>query len=208
MRSSMEAENVEHKLIVLGNQGVGKTALVTRLVYDVFEDINTSTIGMDFFTKTIFLEDRPIRFKMWDTAGQERFHCLLPAYLRDSTIALIVYDITKKASFDDVSNWMLKIRSERGNNVVIILIGNKSDAHANRQVEYEEALTKAEMMNISFIETSAKTGANINELLQMILFPEQPYLRPYHTIEKTWKEKILLGGGSASQHSLNKRCSC
>ena len=84
----------KYKLVFLGNQSVGKTSIITRFMYDTFDSTYQATIGIDFITKTMYLEDRTIRLQLWDTAGQERFRSLLPSYIRDSTVAVVVYDIT------------------------------------------------------------------------------------------------------------------
>ncbi|OXT10122.1 hypothetical protein B9K03_11710, partial [Rothia sp. Olga] len=90
----------KYKIVFLGEQGVGKTSLITRFMYDTFDDHYQATIGIDFLSKTMYLDDKTIRLQLWDTAGQERFRSLIPSYIRDSRVAIIVYDITKKKSFE------------------------------------------------------------------------------------------------------------
>jgi Ras-related protein Rab-6A len=92
------------KLVFLGEQSVGKTSLITRFMYDSFDNTYQATIGIDFLSKTMYLEDRTVRLQLWDTAGQERFRSLIPSYIRDSTVAVVVYDITNANSFHQVHN--------------------------------------------------------------------------------------------------------
>merc|ERR1711977_165462 len=108
------------KLVFLGEQSVGKTSLITRFMYDSFD--------------TMYLEDRTVRLQLWDTAGQERFRSLIPSYIRDSSVAIIVYDITNRQSFSSVQKWHDDVRAERGSEVIVVLVGNKTDLKEKRQV--------------------------------------------------------------------------
>merc|ERR1719428_2806588 len=141
------------KLVFLGEQSVGKTSLITRFMYDSFDNTYQATIGIDFLSKTMYLEDRTVRLQLWDTAGQERFRSLIPSYIRDSTVAVVVYDITNRASFLNTTKWVEDVRTERGNDVIIILVGNKTDLADRRQVSTEEGEEKAKESGIMFIET-------------------------------------------------------
>lgn len=99
------------KLVFLGEQSVGKTSLITRFMYDTFDNTYQATIGIDFLSKTMYLEDRTVRLQLWDTAGQERFRSLIPSYIRDSSVAVVVYDITSTASFANTSKWVDDVRA-------------------------------------------------------------------------------------------------
>ncbi|KAK7237092.1 retrograde vesicle-mediated transport protein [Aureococcus anophagefferens] len=107
----------KYKLVFLGDQGVGKTCIINRFVYDSFDKNYQATIGIDFLSKTMYLEDRTVRLQLWDTAGQERFRSLIPSYIRDSSVAVVVYDTTARASFLDSSKWIADVRAERGDDV-------------------------------------------------------------------------------------------
>ncbi|KYM77540.1 Ras-related protein Rab-6A [Atta colombica] len=122
-----------------------------------------ATIGIDFLSKTMYLEDRTVRLQLWDTAGQERFRSLIPSYIRDSTVAVVVYDITNANSFHQTSKWIDDVRTERGSDVIIMLVGNKTDLSDKRQVSTEEGERKAKELNVMFIETSAKAGYNVKQ---------------------------------------------
>ncbi|KAJ1974255.1 GTPase Ryh1 [Dimargaris xerosporica] len=156
------------KLVFLGEQSVGKTSIITRFMYDTFDNAYQATIGIDFLSKTMYLEDRTVRLQLWDTAGQERFRSLIPSYIRDSSVAVVVYDITNRASFANTSKWIDDVRSERGSDVIIVLVGNKTDLNEKRQVTVEEGDKKAREYNVMFIETSAKAGHNVKTLFKRI----------------------------------------
>ncbi|TPX36315.1 hypothetical protein SmJEL517_g01482 [Synchytrium microbalum] len=156
------------KLVFLGEQSVGKTSLITRFMYDTFDNTYQATIGIDFLSKTMYLEDRTVRLQLWDTAGQERFRSLIPSYIRDSSVAVVVYDITNRNSFMNTSKWVDDVRAERGNDVIIVLVGNKTDLSDKRQVSTEEGEKKSKEFNVMYIETSAKAGYNVKTLFRKI----------------------------------------
>jgi len=152
----------------LGDEAAGKTCLVRRYMYDTFEEGIQATIGMDFQSKTVYLEDRTLRLQLWDTAGQERFRSLIPSYIRDAAAAVVVYDITRRKCFDAVRKWVEDVRNERGSGVLIMLVGNKSDLASAREVSEEEGKALAKDLDVLFVETSAKLGSNIKELFQQV----------------------------------------
>ncbi|CAE6412422.1 unnamed protein product [Rhizoctonia solani] len=145
------------KIVLLGDQSVGKTSLITRFMYDTFDNTYQATIGIDFLSKTMYLDDRT-----------ERFRSLIPSYIRDSSVAIVVYDITNRASFMSTNKWIDDVRSERGSDVIIVLVGNKADLSDKRQVTVEEATQRANELNIMFMETSAKAGHNVKTLFKKI----------------------------------------
>ncbi|KAJ2161916.1 GTPase Ryh1 [Coemansia sp. RSA 552] len=159
---------MKHKLVFLGEQGAGKTSVITRFMYDTFDTTYQATIGIDFLSKTMYLEDRTVRLQLWDTAGQERFRSLVPSYIRDSSVALVVYDITNREGFAQTSKWIDIVHAERGNDVLIVLVGNKTDLNAGRQVSTEEGERKARDLNVMFMETSAKAGHNVKALFKKV----------------------------------------
>ena len=122
---------------------MGKTSIITRFMYDQFDKAYQATIGIDFLSKTMYLEDRTVRLQLWDTAGQERFRSLIPSYIRDSHVAVVVFDITNRESFEATSKWIADVRAQRGNDVVIVLVGNKTDLAAQRQVTTAELEARA-----------------------------------------------------------------
>ncbi|WVZ10164.1 hypothetical protein V8G54_014694 [Vigna mungo] len=179
----------KYKLVFLGDQSVGKTSIITRFMYDKFDNTYQATIGIDFLSKTMYLEDRTVRLQLWDTAGQERFRSLIPSYIRDSSVAVIAYDVASRQTFLNTSKWIEEVRSERGNDVIIVLVGNKTDLVDKRalccplkeragfdprlwllelQVSTEEGEAKSRELNVMFIEASAKAGFNIKALFRKI----------------------------------------
>lgn len=160
----------KYKIVFLGEQGVGKTSLITRFMYDTFDDHYQATIGIDFLSKTMYLDDKTIRLQLWDTAGQERFRSLIPSYIRDSRVAIVVYDITKKKSFEFIDKWIEDVKNERGEeNVILCIVGNKTDLSDERQVSTEEGEQKAKILGAKiFMETSTKAGYNVKNLFKKI----------------------------------------
>ncbi|KAK2980553.1 hypothetical protein RJ640_027569, partial [Escallonia rubra] len=114
-----------------------------------------ATIGIDFLSKTMYLEDRTVRLQLWDTAGQERFRSLIPSYIRDSSVAVIVYDVASRQSFLNTSKWIEEVRTERGSDVIVVLVGNKTDLVDKRQVSIEEGEAKARDLNALFRKIAA-----------------------------------------------------
>lgn len=159
----------KYKLVFLGDQSVGKTSIITRFMYDNFDRHYQATIGIDFLSKTMYLEDRTVRLQLWDTAGQERFRSLIPSYIRDSSVAVVVYDISNRASFLNTTKWAEDVRAERGNDVVICLVGNKTDlGNDKRQVSTEEGEDCARKDGLLFMECSAKAGYNVKSLFRKL----------------------------------------
>lgn len=159
------------KIIIVGNSGVGKTSILTRYTDDVFTESFISTIGVDFRFKTIPIENKytnkieTIKLQIWDTAGQERFKNITSAYYRNADGLVIVYDITDKKSFSNITNWISEAKSYMENTIPIIIIGNKSDRE-DRQVSYEELEEFSKKYNFLYLETSAREENNI-ELIFM-----------------------------------------
>ncbi|KAL1823479.1 hypothetical protein DCAR_0311385 [Daucus carota subsp. sativus] len=158
----------KYKLVFLGDQSVGKTSIITRFMYDKFDTTYQATIGIDFLSKTMYLEDRTVRLQLWDTAGQERFRSLIPSYIRDSSVAVIVYDVANRQSFLNTAKWIEEVRTERGNDAIIVLVGNKTDLVEKRQVSIEDGDAKSRESDVMFMETSAKAGFNIKPLFRKI----------------------------------------
>lgn len=161
----------KYKIVFLGDQSVGKTSLITRFMYDTFDETYAATIGIDFLSKTMYLEEgKTIRLQLWDTAGQERFRSLIPSYIRDSHVAVICYDITNKKSFDNLDKWIKDVKLERGDDVIIVLVGNKLDlATDKRQVSLEDVEILQNKIGAKFfIETSTKANHNVKLLFKKI----------------------------------------
>jgi len=151
------------KVVLLGEGRVGKTCLCLRYVQNSFSDQQQSTIQATYLDKRLNVGKRSVRLMIWDTAGQERFHALGPIYYRDANGALLVYDITDRESFNKVRNWVKELRGIVGQNIVLVIAGNKSDMAKKRQVDDEEAKAYAESVGATHLLCSAKTGKMVNE---------------------------------------------
>mmetsp|Transcript_37745 Transcript_37745/g.88639 ORF Transcript_37745/g.88639 Transcript_37745/m.88639 type:complete len:198 (-) Transcript_37745:77-670(-) len=153
------------KLVLLGDASVGKSCLVVRFAKGEFYEYQEPTIGAAFMTQTVSLNTEVVKFEIWDTAGQERYKSLVPMYYRGAAAAVIVFDITSKESFDAAKAWVTELQNS---DTLIALAGNKSDLEANRAVDKEAARTYADQNGLIYMETSAKTGQNVNELFNEI----------------------------------------
>jgi len=199
----------KYKLVFLGEQAVGKTSIITRFMYDTFDTTYQATIGIDFLSKTMYLDDRTVRLQLWDTAGQERFRSLIPSYIRDSSVAVVVYDITNKSSFQNCDKWIEDVRAERGNEVVVMLVGNKTDLNDKRQVTTEEGEAKAKKLNVLFIETSAKSNHNIKQMFRKLAesLPGQDAAKGGASSTGGQNIDIQVGNKGANS-SGGKSCAC
>ncbi|XP_065176286.1 ras-related protein Rab-5B-like [Sycon ciliatum] len=158
----------QFKLVLLGESAVGKSSLVLRFVKGQFHEYQESTIGAAFLTQTVQLDDATVKFEIWDTAGQERYHSLAPMYYRGAQAAIVVYDITNLDSFGRAKTWVKELQRQASPNIVIALAGNKSDLANKRMVDLDEAQAYADDNNLLFMETSAKTAMNVNEVFMAI----------------------------------------
>ena len=156
------------KIIILGSSEVGKTSILKRYFNNQFVQNKISTIGVDFITKYFKFNNQIIKCNYIDTAGQEVFKAIAKNYLKGTDGAVLVYDITKKESFDLILEWIEDIRMNNKENIGKILFGNKSDLSENREVSLGEGEQLASNLGCSFFEGSAKTGENINEALNEI----------------------------------------
>ncbi|CAE7316879.1 RABD2C [Symbiodinium sp. CCMP2456] len=156
------------KLVLIGDSGAGKSCLLLRFADDAFTDSYITTIGVDFRFKTIPVDKKTIKLQIWDTAGQERFRTITSAYYRGADGIILVYDICDRESFNHVDEWLNEVNRYVNENTCKILIGNKCDMTAERQVSTEEAKKKAEDLGIAFIECSAKDATNVEAAFQMM----------------------------------------
>tara|TARA_B100001250_G_C19691238_1_gene740380 strand:+ start:471 stop:1064 length:594 start_codon:yes stop_codon:yes gene_type:complete len=169
----MNPSTFSYKVVLLGDSSVGKSSVAIRFSKNEFSEFQESTIGAAFLTKTI--NDRKsinpndkVRFEIWDTAGQERYHSLAPMYYRGAKAAMVVYDITSELSFEKAKEWVNELQQSANENMIISLVGNKTDIEYLRKVEKDKAIEYANQNDLVFLETSAKSGDNITETFNRI----------------------------------------
>jgi Ras-related protein Rab-1A len=151
------------KVLIIGDSGVGKSALLIRFTEDTFSEYYISTIGVDFKIRTIEQDGKHIKLQIWDTAGQERFRTITTSYYRGAHGIMIVYDVTDAESFTNIKQWLTEINRYGSDTATKLLIGNKSDQVSKRVISTQSGKEFAESLNIDFIETSAKNASNIDE---------------------------------------------
>ncbi|KAL3622295.1 Ras-related protein raba3 [Castilleja foliolosa] len=158
-----DADKIEYvfKVVVIGDSAVGKTQLLSRFAKNEFCLDSKSTIGVEFQTRTVKIKSKIIKAQIWDTAGQERYRAVTSAYYRGALGAMLVYDVTKRQSFDHVARWVEELRAHADSSIVIMLVGNKADLVDLRTVTTEDAVEFAENQGLYFFETSALSGENV-----------------------------------------------
>ena len=157
-----------YKIVVIGDINVGKTSILSRFRYGSFEPEYMPTLGIDFFTKNLFFEDKTIRLILWDTAGEERFRSLIPSYLKNADCIIIVYDITNKDSFYSLNHWLNDAKENTIEGTIFVVCGNKTDLKEKRAVTTEEINDYMKKNELIYIECSAKNGEGIKELFNTI----------------------------------------
>ena len=148
----------KYKLIFLGDQGVGKSCILNRFMNDTFSEEYQATIGLDFQSKNVQIDNQDIHLLLYDTAGQEKFRSLIPMYTRDANIILLVYDVTSKESFNNLSIWLNDLNNIKKEEVIFAVVGNKIDLDDRKEVNSDEGENFAKEHDFIFAEISAKTG--------------------------------------------------
>ena len=170
--STISPEIPKHKLIFLGDQSVGKSCIMNRFMNDTFTEDYQATIGLDFQSKNVQIDNQDIHLLLYDTAGQEKFRSLIPMYTRDANIILLVYDISNKDSFVNLSQWLKDLTNVNMDEVILCIVGNKIDLNDKRAVNAEEGKKFAEERGFIFQEISAKTGEGFSDLFYKNLFEQ------------------------------------
>ncbi|XP_038196466.1 ras-related protein Rab-17 [Arvicola amphibius] len=156
------------KLVLLGSSSVGKTSLVLRYIKQDFNSV-LPTVGCAFFTKVVDVGSSFLKLEIWDTAGQEKYHSVCHLYFRGANAALLVYDITRKDSFHQAQQWLEDLEKEfQPGEVVVMLVGNKTDLGEERQVSFQEGKEFAESKSLLFMETSVKQNYQVSEVFDTI----------------------------------------
>ncbi|KAL6632707.1 GTPase [Neocallimastix californiae] len=181
------------KVVLIGDSGVGKSNLLSRFTRNEFNLESKSTIGVEFATRSIQVDSKTIKAQIWDTAGQERFRAITSAYYRGAVGALLVYDIAKQVTYENVNVWLKELRDHADSSIVVMLVGNKSDLGHLRAVSTDDAKKFAAENNLSFIETSALDSSNVELAFTKIL------TEIYRTVSSKALESSDNANGPSSQ---------
>ena len=166
-----EDDNYEmmFKVVLVGDSFVGKTNIMSKYLKNEFHEDSKATVGVEFGSRQFNIEGHVVKAQIWDTAGQERYKAITSAYYKGAKGAFIVYDITRKESFENVTKWAEQLKSTADKNLTIIIVGNKTDLEDQRQVTSEEGQNKANSLESAFIETSAASGSNLDKAFEMMI---------------------------------------
>jgi Ras-related protein Rab-1A len=162
--ASAEPYDYLFKLLLIGDSGVGKSCLLLRFTDDTYTESYISTIGVEFKIRNITIDGQDVKLQIWDTAGQERFRTITSSYYRGAHGIALVYDVTDLGSFDNIKAWTEEVKRYASEDVICILVGNKSDLETKRQVDYVTAKEYADSKEWTFVETSAKNDVNVTEM--------------------------------------------
>ena len=179
------------KLILIGDASVGKTNILTKYLKNEFDPNSKATVGVELGTKNIQIDNKIIKVQIWDTAGQERYKAITSTYYKGAKGAIIVYDITRKITFDNIEKWIGDLKVNGDENIIIFLVGNKSDLNDNREVSKEDGLNKSEKFNIPFLETSALCGENIPKVFEELI--QKVYINNKEELVEHNKKEIKKG---------------
>jgi Ras-related protein Rab-11A len=156
-------------VVLVGDSGVGKSNLLSRFTKGEFYEETKSTIGVEFAVKSVSVENKTIKAQIWDTAGQERYRAITSAYYRSAVGAMLVYDISKKDTFDNIERWLTELRQHADSNITIMLVGNKSDLKHLREIPEDRATSFCEEHGLNLVETSAKDNSNVEFAFQKLI---------------------------------------
>ena len=194
------------KLILIGDSSVGKSNILLKYLKGEFDKNSKATVGVEFGTKNIMINNKKIKIQIWDTAGQERYRSITSAYYKGAKGALIVYDITRKNTFDNIDKWISDLKLNGDKNICILIVGNKSDLNQQREVDKELGKKKAEMFKTAFMETSALNGENISKAFEEVI--EQIYQLNKNAFEENAKKDIDRGVNLNENKDDNKKKCC
>ena len=167
----MDEENYEmmFKVVLVGDSFVGKTNIMSKYLKNEFHEDSKATVGVEFGSKQFNIQGHQVKAQIWDTAGQERYKAITSAYYKGAKGAFIVYDISRKNTFDSISRWVSDITATADKKITLILIGNKSDLEDQRQVTKEQGEEKAKEFGLAFLETSASSGDNLEKAFSLMI---------------------------------------
>ena len=206
----MEDDNYEFmfKVVLVGDSFVGKTNIMSKYLKNEFHEDSKATVGVEFGSKQFNVEGHSIKVQIWDTAGQERYKAITSAYYKGAKGAFIVYDITRKNSFESIDKWINDVTAVADKKITIVLIGNKSDLEDQRQVTKEQGEDKANKLQVAFLETSAFSGENLEKAFQMMI--KEVYQKCHEEMMSEGDVDIIKGGEDINlakkNNSGEKKC--
>ncbi|CAD6216967.1 unnamed protein product [Miscanthus lutarioriparius] len=212
-----QSQDYLFKIVLLGDSSVGKSNLLARFARNEFYPNSKSTIGVEFQTQKLVIDGKEIKAQIWDTAGQERFRAVTSAYYRGAVGALLVYDISRRQTFDSVGRWLNELHTHSDMNVVTILVGNKTDLKHAREVSTAEGQALAEAQGLFFMETSALDSSNVAAAFQTVVKEIYSILsrKVFQSLEQKKSElqslsnrKAVVLQGEANQTSSGGRWCC
>ena len=213
MKESEEKEK-KYKIVMLGDQNVGKTSIINRFKHNKFVGNIEPTLALDFQSKEIFIDNINVKLLLYDTAGQEKFRTLIPLYTREANIIFFIYDITNSDSFHNIEKWYNSLENVNKNEAIFFLVGNKIELNDERKVPEEEARAYANRYNFIFQEVSALTGDGIEELFlnklaqeikNYLLFDKKQVREQEEEIKKLNLQDI---NEKNKKNKSNKKCCC
>ena len=166
---SEEEYDMLFKMVLIGDSFVGKTNMLNKYLKNTFNPDSKATVGVEFGSKSFTINNKIIKAQIWDTAGQERYHAITKAYYKGAKGAFLVYDITRKETFESIDKWIPDLQVNGSKDISIILIGNKNDLEDQRKVTQDEAEQKAKNYKVGFMETSAKSGDNLDKAFETLV---------------------------------------
>ena len=211
-KNNLESEEVRYKLIVIGDELVGKTSILNRFKNNQFNAIYEPTVGLEFQSIPILIDDQSVNLLLYDVSGHQKFRSLIPLYASDVNIILLIYDISKTESFNNIDKWFSFLNNINKNEVIFALVGNKSDLDYNRKVKIEDAEKYAKEHNFIFQEVSAMNGDGIQELFMNKLLEQirtqliQKGKNPLEDEEE--KLKVNIKNNENKNNSKNKKKKC
>ena len=208
-QNQINPEIPKYKLIFLGDQGVGKSCILNRFMNGTFTEEYQATIGLDFQSKNVQIDNQDIHLLLYDTAGQEKFRSLIPMYTRDANIILLVYEVTSKDSFLHLNHWLNDLTTVKKDEVIFVVVGNKTDLEDKREVSREEGEQFAKDNDYLFAEVSAKNGKGFQDLFYKNLFERiRTKFRPGGQQPTTEVKDIKLTNEQEEKKNVTKKGCC
>ena len=209
-KATSEIEELKYKLIVIGDELVGKTSILKRFKFNQFNAIYEPTVGLEFESIPILIDDQSVNLLLYDMSGHQKFRGLIPLYTSDANIILLIYDISKLDSFNNIEKWYSSLNNLNRKEVIFALVGNKCDLDYNRKVQMEQAQKYADDHNFIFQEVSAMNGDGIQELFMNKLIEQirTQFIQKgkFNIDEEEEKLKVNINNNNNKTTKKKKRC--